>query len=106
MICISFSECCSLPVISFVQQATSAFPELTPSESLKDLVKPLSDSIIKHGLLDHQDKDIRLLVGICLCEVLRVLAPNPGFSNAVSRVNMTLFHISCIYFCYIIMDFV
>ncbi|KAL6525084.1 hypothetical protein OROMI_030677 [Orobanche minor] len=66
-------------------QAANAFPDLKQSESLKVLVKPMSDSLIKHGLLDHQDRDIRLLVGICLCEIIRVLAPNPDFSLAVSR---------------------
>ncbi|KAK4429654.1 Sister chromatid cohesion protein pds5 [Sesamum alatum] len=72
-------------LVKLLKQAASAFEELKQSESLKSSVKPLSDSLIKHGLLDHKDKDVRLLVGICLCEVIRVLAPNPDFSHAVSR---------------------
>ncbi|KAL0314313.1 UNVERIFIED_CONTAM: Sister chromatid cohesion protein pds5 [Sesamum angustifolium] len=72
-------------LVKLLKQAASAFEELKQSESLKSSVKPLSDSLIKHGLLDHKDKDIRLLVGVCLCEVIRVLAPNPDFSHAVSR---------------------
>ncbi|KAK6132309.1 hypothetical protein DH2020_033933 [Rehmannia glutinosa] len=72
-------------LVKLLKQATSAFPELKQSESLKFSVKPLSDSLIKHGLLDHKDRDVRLLVGISLCEVIRVLAPNPDFSIAVSR---------------------
>lgn len=69
-----------------MQQAVDAFLVLKQSGSLEKSVKPLRDSLIRHCLLDHKDKDVRLLVGICLCEVIRVLAPNPGFSEAVSRV--------------------
>ncbi|XP_020554556.1 sister chromatid cohesion protein PDS5 homolog A [Sesamum indicum] len=72
-------------LVKLLKQAASAFEELKQSESLKSSVKPLRDSLIKHGLLDHKDKDIRLLVGVCLCEVIRVLAPNPDFSHTVSR---------------------
>ncbi|CAA0827902.1 ARM repeat superfamily protein [Striga hermonthica] len=68
-----------------LKQASSSFQELKNSESLKCSVKPISDSLIKHGLLDHKDRDIRILVGICLCEIIRVLAPNPDFSPAVFR---------------------
>ncbi|KAL0438095.1 UNVERIFIED_CONTAM: Sister chromatid cohesion protein pds5 [Sesamum latifolium] len=55
-------------LVKLLKQAAGAFEELKQSESLKSSVKPLSDSLIKHGLLDHKDKDIRLLVGVCLCE--------------------------------------
>ncbi|GFP89800.1 sister chromatid cohesion protein pds5 homolog a [Phtheirospermum japonicum] len=72
-------------LVKLLQQAESAFPQLKQSESLKLPVKPMSDSLIKHGLFDHKDRDIRVLVGTCLCEIIRVLAPDPGFSLAVSR---------------------
>ncbi|KAL0360237.1 UNVERIFIED_CONTAM: Sister chromatid cohesion protein pds5, partial [Sesamum radiatum] len=80
------------------KQAASAFEELKQSESLKSSVKPLSDSLIKHGLLDHKDKDIRLLVGVCLCEVIRVLAPNPDFSHAASRLTLSFYRTSLDFF--------
>ncbi|KAG8378272.1 hypothetical protein BUALT_Bualt08G0120300 [Buddleja alternifolia] len=72
-------------LVKLLKQATSAFPELKQSESLKLAVKPLSDSLVRHGLLQHKDKDVRLLVGICICEIIRVLAPNPDFSDTVFR---------------------
>lgn len=77
-----------------LQEATSAFPELKQSESLKPTIKPLSDSLVRHGLLLHKDKDIRLLVGICFCEIIRILAPNPDFSDAVFRVKCSVYIIS------------
>ncbi|KAL2470013.1 ARM repeat superfamily protein [Abeliophyllum distichum] len=72
-------------LVKLLEEATSAFPELEQSESLKSTIKPLSDSLVRHGLLLHKDKDIRLLVGICFCEIIRILAPNPDFSDATFR---------------------
>ncbi|CAK9165271.1 unnamed protein product [Ilex paraguariensis] len=72
-------------LVKLLKQAASAFPELKQLASLKAAIKPLSDSLIKHRLLQHKDKDIRLLVAICFCEIIRVLAPNPNFSDAVSK---------------------
>ncbi|XP_059299133.1 sister chromatid cohesion protein PDS5 homolog B isoform X2 [Lycium ferocissimum] len=72
-------------LVNLLKQATRAFEGLKQSETLKPVIKPLSSSLVKHSLLVHKDKDIRLLVGICFCEIVRVLAPNPGFTDAVSR---------------------
>ncbi|XP_055832582.1 sister chromatid cohesion protein PDS5 homolog B isoform X3 [Solanum dulcamara] len=72
-------------LVNLLKQATRAFEGLKQSSSLKSVIKPLSSSLVKHSLLVHKDKDIRLLVGICFCEIVRVLAPNPEFTDAVSR---------------------
>ncbi|KAL8482154.1 hypothetical protein ACS0TY_028350 [Phlomoides rotata] len=72
-------------LVKLLKQGMDAFLVLEQSGSLEKYVKPLRDSLVRHSLLDHKDKDVRLLVGICLCEVIRVLAPNPGFTKAVSR---------------------
>lgn len=73
--------------LGYMQQAASALPKLkTQSDLLKPAIKPLSDSILKHGLLQQKDKDVKLLVAICVCEILRILAPKPGFSDENFRV--------------------
>ncbi|KAK1422159.1 hypothetical protein QVD17_25081 [Tagetes erecta] len=73
-------------LVKLLRQAASALPKLkTQSDLLKPAIKPLSDSILKHGLLQQKDKDVRLLVSICVCEILRILAPKPGFSDADFR---------------------
>lgn len=77
--------------LGFWQQAASALPKLqAQSHLLKPAIKPLSDSLLKHGLLKQKDKDLRLLVAICVCEILRILAPNPGFSDEDFRVRACL----------------
>ncbi|XP_075075377.1 sister chromatid cohesion protein PDS5 homolog B isoform X6 [Nicotiana tabacum] len=75
-------------LVNLLKQANRAFAGLKQSESLKSVIKPLSSSLVKHSLLLHKDKDIRLLVGICFCEIIRVLAPDPEFTDAVSRQDI------------------
>jgi len=42
----------------------------------------------KH-LLRHRDKDIRLLVACCVCDVLRVFAPEPPYEEDTMKVINT-----------------
>ncbi|GMJ02433.1 hypothetical protein like AT1G77600 [Hibiscus trionum] len=52
---------------------------------LKAATKPLRNSIDKHGLSNHTDKDVRLLVAICVSEFFRILAPQPPFADKYLR---------------------
>ncbi|KAE8690421.1 putative translation initiation factor if-3 [Hibiscus syriacus] len=52
---------------------------------LKAATEPLRNSIIKHGLSNHTDKDARLLVAICVGEFFRILAPQPPFADKYLR---------------------
>ena len=47
------------------------------SKKRDDALKPLIDAVIYGGLLCHEDKDVKLLVAICVTELLRVMAPEP-----------------------------
>ncbi|XP_010521251.1 PREDICTED: sister chromatid cohesion protein PDS5 homolog A isoform X2 [Tarenaya hassleriana] len=63
-------------------------------EALKPLeaaIKPLKKSIIKHGLLNHRDKEVRLLVTISVSEIFRILAPDPPFEDKYLRDIFKLF---------------
>ncbi|XVF36899.1 hypothetical protein REPUB_Repub19eG0098700 [Reevesia pubescens] len=52
---------------------------------LESATKPLRKSIVKHGLFNHTDKDVRLLVAICVGEFFRILAPQPPFADKYLR---------------------
>lgn len=69
-----------------MQQAAGTLPELKQSPLLSAVVKPLTDSLVQHSLLRHKDKDVKLLVAVCFCEIIRILAPNPDFSDEMLRV--------------------
>lgn len=78
-------------IVKLLRQAAGALPELKQSALLNPVIKPLSDSLVKHSLLRHKDKDVKLLVAICFCEIIRILAPNPDFSDEVFRDIFKLF---------------
>lgn len=84
-----------------MQQAASAlsqleqpsFPEaskkLEAAGKIEAAIKPLKKCIV-HGLLQHRDKDVRLLVAICVSETFRILAPEPPFKDKYLRVKMLI----------------
>ncbi|CAL5211822.1 unnamed protein product [Lathyrus oleraceus] len=55
------------------------------SKKRDDALKPLIDVVVCGGLLCHEDKDIKLLVAICVTELLRVMAPDPPFEDRKLR---------------------
>ncbi|XP_065880511.1 sister chromatid cohesion protein PDS5 homolog B [Euphorbia lathyris] len=74
--------------LSQIEQSSSLHEESKKAESMKRLevaIRPLTKSIIKHGLLRHNDKDVKLLVAICVSEMFRVLAPEPPFEDKYLR---------------------
>ncbi|KAJ8762889.1 hypothetical protein K2173_023018 [Erythroxylum novogranatense] len=44
-------------------------------------LKSLRKSIVKHALFRHSDKDVKLLVSICVTDFFRILAPKPPFED-------------------------
>ncbi|KAK9271081.1 hypothetical protein L1049_026670 [Liquidambar formosana] len=68
-------------LVKSLRQAASALSELDQNPSLEPAIKALSDYLLKHGLLQHKDRDVRLLLAICFTEIIRVLAPEPPFSD-------------------------
>ncbi|KAM7514857.1 hypothetical protein LguiA_004440 [Lonicera macranthoides] len=78
-------------LIKLLRKVASAFLEIKHSESLKPTIKPLSDSLVNHGLLRHSDKDVKLLVAICMCDIIRLQAQDLEFSDSVLRDIFELF---------------
>ncbi|CAO2834529.1 unnamed protein product [Amaranthus hypochondriacus] len=78
-------------LVKSLRQAVSALLDLDQCASLKSSLRPLSQSLIKQGLLRHKDKDVRLLVSVCLCEIIRILAPKPPFNDKVFKDIFELF---------------
>lgn len=68
-------------LVKSLRQAASALSELDQSPSLESDIKPLTKYLLKHGLLQHKDRDVRLLLATCFSEIIRVLAPEPPFND-------------------------
>lgn len=78
--------------LSQIEQPSSpeAAKKIEAVKKLEAATKPLRKSILKHGLLRHTDKDVKLLVTICVSEVFRILAPEPPFEDKYLRVMRLL----------------
>jgi len=83
--------------LSQIEQPLETFKKAEATKKLEAAIKPLRKSILKHYLIKHTDKEVKLLVAICVSEVFRVLAPEPPFEDKYLRV-MRLF--PCSYLCF------
>ncbi|XP_050886005.1 sister chromatid cohesion protein PDS5 homolog B isoform X2 [Lathyrus oleraceus] len=80
-------------IVKSLRKAADALSKLEQSPQLEiikgvqaskkrdDALKPLIDAVVYGGLLCHEDKDVKLLVAICVTELLRVMAPDPPFED-------------------------
>ncbi|XP_058091316.1 sister chromatid cohesion protein PDS5 homolog B [Magnolia sinica] len=68
-------------LVKLLRQAAGALSELSQSRSLQRAIEPLNESLFRHKLLQHKDKDVRLLVAVCFSEIIRVLAPDPPYDD-------------------------
>ncbi|KAJ0024548.1 hypothetical protein Pint_08187 [Pistacia integerrima] len=86
--------------LKLLKQAVSVLSEIEQpvtleaskkQKALKELeiaTKPLRKSILKHGLIRKNDKEVRLFVVICVSEIFRILAPEPPFEDKYLRVKV------------------
>ncbi|CAK7346982.1 unnamed protein product [Dovyalis caffra] len=76
--------------LSQIEQPLETHRKTEGIMKLEAAVKPLRKSILKHDLMKHTDKEVRLLVAICVSEVFRILAPEPPFEDKYLRVARLL----------------
>ncbi|CAN6439255.1 unnamed protein product [Victoria cruziana] len=78
-------------LVKLLKQAADALSEFIQSPSLQSTLEPIYDSIVRHNYLRHKDKDIKLLVAVCFSEMIRILAPDPPFSDELLKDIFQLF---------------
>ncbi|KAI3682841.1 hypothetical protein L1987_83148 [Smallanthus sonchifolius] len=79
-------------LIKLLKQAAASLSELeqSPSKEVLKSIQPFVNAIIKPGLLKHHDKDVKLLVAACTCEITRVTAPEAPYDDDVLK---DIFHL-------------
>ena len=72
-----------------LQQAATCLSELdqSPSASILESMQPFFDAVVKPELLKHQDRDVKLLVATCVCEITRITAPEAPYTDDVLKVH-------------------
>ncbi|XP_030473954.2 sister chromatid cohesion protein PDS5 homolog A [Syzygium oleosum] len=70
-----------------LKQATTCLSELdqSPSASTLESLEPFFKAIVKPELLKHPDRDVKLLVAACVCEITRITAPNAPYDDDVLK---------------------
>ncbi|KAI4365017.1 hypothetical protein MLD38_021039 [Melastoma candidum] len=74
-------------LVKLLKQAATCLAELdqSPSASTLETIQPFLDAIVKPGLLKHLDKDVKLLVAACLCEITRITAPEAPYTDDILK---------------------
>lgn len=71
-----------------MQQGAACLSELdqSPPKSVVESMQPLLNAIAKPELLKHQDREVKLFVASCICEITRITAPEAPYDDDVLRV--------------------
>ncbi|KAF3451892.1 hypothetical protein FNV43_RR07988 [Rhamnella rubrinervis] len=79
-------------LVKLLKQAAVCLSELdqSPSALILESMQPLLNAIVKPELLKHQDRDVKLLVATCICEITRITAPEAPYSDDVLK---DIFHL-------------
>ncbi|XVF28073.1 hypothetical protein REPUB_Repub14bG0164100 [Reevesia pubescens] len=79
-------------LLKLLKQAATCLSELdqSPPSSIIESMQPFLNAIVKPELLKHQDRDAKLLVATCICEITRITAPEAPYSDDVLK---DIFHL-------------
>ncbi|CAI9270247.1 unnamed protein product [Lactuca saligna] len=74
-------------LIKLLKQAASCMCEVdqSPSKEVLESLQPFINAIVKPELLKHHDKEVKLLVATCTCEITRVTAPVAPYEDHVLK---------------------
>ncbi|CAN0892422.1 Sister chromatid cohesion protein PDS5 homolog B [Linum grandiflorum] len=84
-------------LVKFLRDAADALPRIEHPSSLENsakaeaqkkqaaALKPLKESIVKRGIHRHTDRDVKLLVSVCVAELFRIQAPETPFADKYLR---------------------
>ncbi|KAK9935847.1 hypothetical protein M0R45_012722 [Rubus argutus] len=74
-------------LVKLLKQAALCLSELdqSPPASTLESMQPFLNAIVKPELLKHQDRDVKLLVATCICEITRITAPEAPYSDDVLK---------------------
>ncbi|CAI0440273.1 unnamed protein product [Linum tenue] len=79
-------------LVKLLKQAASCLSEMdqSPSPTMLESMQPFLTAIVKSELLKHQDRDVKLLVATCICEITRITAPVAPYSDDILK---DIFHL-------------
>ncbi|GMI64562.1 hypothetical protein like AT5G47690 [Hibiscus trionum] len=79
-------------LLKLLKQAATCLSELdqSPPSTTMESMQPFLTAIVEPELLKHQDKDAKLLVATCICEITRITAPEAPYNDDILK---DIFHL-------------
>ncbi|CAN6479783.1 unnamed protein product [Victoria cruziana] len=79
-------------LLKLLKQTESCLSEIdqSPSKSLLGSIQSCANAVAKEEFLKHQDGDVQLLVAACICETMRIMAPEPPYNDDVLKEAFSL----------------
>ncbi|KAL9146836.1 hypothetical protein ABFS82_13G137100 [Erythranthe guttata] len=70
-------------LIKHLKQGLTCLSELdqSPPESVLQSMQPFLNAVVKPELLKHHDREVKLFVAACICEITRITAPEAPFDD-------------------------
>ncbi|KAL0328713.1 UNVERIFIED_CONTAM: DNA mismatch repair protein MSH6 [Sesamum calycinum] len=79
-------------LIKLLKQGAACLSELdqSPPKPIVESMQPLLNAVVKPELLKHQDREVKLLVASCICEITRITAPEAPYDDDVLKDTFQL----------------
>ncbi|CAI9760225.1 unnamed protein product [Fraxinus pennsylvanica] len=74
-------------LIKLLKQGAAYLSELdqSPLKSVLESMQPFLIAIAKPELLNHQDREVKLFVAVCICEITRITAPDAPYDDDILK---------------------
>ncbi|GER48127.1 sister chromatid cohesion protein pds5 [Striga asiatica] len=74
-------------LVKLLKQSEACLADLdqSPEKSVMDSMQPLINAVAKPEYLKHQDREVKLFVASCICEITRITAPEAPFDDDVFK---------------------
>ena len=78
----------------FLQQGATCLSDLeqSPPKAVMESMQPFVNVVVKPELLKHQDREVKLLVATCICEITRITAPEAPYTDDILKVRFSSTH--------------
>ncbi|GER37526.1 sister chromatid cohesion protein pds5 [Striga asiatica] len=74
-------------IIKLLKRSEACLAQLdqSPTKSVVDSMQPLVNAVAKPEYLQHQDREVKLFVASCICEITRITAPEAPYDDNVFK---------------------
>nr|GMD45653.1 sister chromatid cohesion protein PDS5 homolog A isoform X1 [Ipomoea batatas] len=74
-------------LVKLLKQGSTCLSDLdqSPPKAVLEAMQSFQKAIVKPELLKHQDREVKLLVATCICEITRITAPEAPYNDDVLK---------------------